>query len=213
MRRRLQLRLHQHDLVAHADDAAADGEQSARGVRAAVRRQRQHRPRRRGWRGSRTIAASSTRSSRKCSGCGARLGPADTRQADGVPRRGARHRAADPEGRGAERRRAAVDGAAERRHPGDLRRAREADVRSAGAGVPDRHDPRHHLHDGARSEPADLSRDRRRRIRTTRCRTTRTTPRRWRSWRRSTRTTSSSSPISWRSCRRRRTATARCSIT
>ena len=37
---RLQLRLHEHDLVELADDAAADGDQSARGVRAAVRRGR-----------------------------------------------------------------------------------------------------------------------------------------------------------------------------
>ena len=36
----LQLRLHEHDLVGVADDAAADGDQSAHGVRAAVRRRR-----------------------------------------------------------------------------------------------------------------------------------------------------------------------------
>ena len=34
----LQLRLHEHDFVEHADDAAADGDQSARGVRTALRR-------------------------------------------------------------------------------------------------------------------------------------------------------------------------------
>ena len=37
---RLQLRLHEHDLVELADDAAADGDQPARRVRAAVRRAR-----------------------------------------------------------------------------------------------------------------------------------------------------------------------------
>ena len=40
LRERLQLRLPEHVLVAIADDAAADGEQSAGGVRAAVRRRR-----------------------------------------------------------------------------------------------------------------------------------------------------------------------------
>ncbi len=42
LRGRLQLRLCQHALVAQPDDAAADGEPAARGVRAPVRRQRQH---------------------------------------------------------------------------------------------------------------------------------------------------------------------------
>ena len=41
LRRRLQLRLHEHDLVVVADDAAADGAEPAGGVRAHVRR-RQH---------------------------------------------------------------------------------------------------------------------------------------------------------------------------
>ena len=40
LRRRLQLHLHEHHLVAGADDAAADGDQSARRVRAHVRRHR-----------------------------------------------------------------------------------------------------------------------------------------------------------------------------
>ena len=44
VRRRLQLRLQQHDLVADADAAADGREQSARGVRADVRCKRQHRP-------------------------------------------------------------------------------------------------------------------------------------------------------------------------
>ena len=43
LRRRLQLRVQQHALVAHADAAADGREQSARGVRAAVRLERQHR--------------------------------------------------------------------------------------------------------------------------------------------------------------------------
>ena len=44
VRHRLQLRLHQHDLLARGEDAAADGERPADAVRADVRRQRQHRP-------------------------------------------------------------------------------------------------------------------------------------------------------------------------
>ncbi len=44
VRRRLQLRLQQHDLVAHADAATDGREQSARRVRTAVRLERQHRP-------------------------------------------------------------------------------------------------------------------------------------------------------------------------
>ena len=45
----------------NADDAAADGEQSARGVRAAVRRRRQHRSGGAAGAASRRTAASSTR--------------------------------------------------------------------------------------------------------------------------------------------------------
>src|SRR5215217_4073310 len=37
LRSRLRLHLHEHAVVAHADDAAADGDQSAQGVRADVR--------------------------------------------------------------------------------------------------------------------------------------------------------------------------------
>ena len=43
LRFRLQLRLHQHHFLAQSDHAESDGDQSARGVRAAVRRRRQHR--------------------------------------------------------------------------------------------------------------------------------------------------------------------------
>ncbi len=53
LRRRLQLRVQQHRFVADADAAADDREQPADGVRAAVRRERQHRSERSG----RTAAA------------------------------------------------------------------------------------------------------------------------------------------------------------
>ena len=100
-----------------ADDAAADGEQSARGVRTAVRRQRQHRSRRRGCA---RIAAGPQRARLGDRGSRAPAGRARrerSRQAGRVPRRHSRRRAAHPEGRGAER-----PGAAGRRpaggHPG-----------------------------------------------------------------------------------------------
>ncbi len=43
LRCRFQLRLHEHDFLAHADHAAAHGDQSARGVHPPVRRRRQRR--------------------------------------------------------------------------------------------------------------------------------------------------------------------------
>ena len=52
LHRQPELRLHAHDLVAQPDAAAADGVQPARGVREAVRRQRQH-----GAGGARSAAA------------------------------------------------------------------------------------------------------------------------------------------------------------
>ena len=52
LHRQSELRLHAHALVAQRDAAAADGVQPARGVREAVRRQRQHRSR-----GARSAAA------------------------------------------------------------------------------------------------------------------------------------------------------------
>ena len=68
------------------------------------------------------------------------LGARDRAKLDRVPRGGARHRAAHPDGRGAERRELPVV----EQPAGDpeLRGARAADVRSAGAGLPDRPDPR-----------------------------------------------------------------------
>ena len=60
VRSRLRLHLHEHAVVADADDAAADGDQPAQGVRADVRPGRQRR--RSAWRASRKTAASSTRS-------------------------------------------------------------------------------------------------------------------------------------------------------
>ena len=61
LRRRLRLRLHQHDFVAQREHAAADAAQPARGVRAAVRRQRQHRRARPAGAAAAASAACSTR--------------------------------------------------------------------------------------------------------------------------------------------------------
>ena len=212
---RLQLRLHQHHLPGAAPThAAADGEQSARRLRAAVRRRRQHRRRSaRRPRISRTAASSIRVTGEVVRAASAALGADDRAQARRVPRSRARRRAAHPEGRRAERhelprveRPAGI--------PDDLRRAREADVRPAGAGLPDRPDARHHLHDRPRGQRPHLSR-----------RSASPTPHHpivapparpgedRRSAPRSTRYHMSLFATTSRSCARRRTATARCSIT
>ena len=53
LRKRLQLRLHRHDRLAQPNDAVADGDEPARGVRAHVRRRGQDRSAGRAWRASR----------------------------------------------------------------------------------------------------------------------------------------------------------------
>ena len=99
---RLQLRLREHDLVELADDAAADGDQPARGVRAAVRRAghrgaarrapaaRTQHPRLRHAGGQRAAAARSARA---------------TARGSTVSRQHPRDRAAHPARRGAQQRR------------------------------------------------------------------------------------------------------------
>ena len=154
LRRRL-LRLHQHDLLAHADDAAADGERSARGVRDAVRHQRQHRP----GSAARPHAAGPQHPGQRERGA-ERSGAGHRRerpqQARRVSRRVARHRAAHPDGRAAERPRAAGGRSAGRRAE-RLRRARAADDGPAGARLADRPDPHQHVHAGARDQRPGVS--------------------------------------------------------
>ena len=99
----------------NADHAAADRKRPARGVRAAVRHQRQHRSRRRGSRASSGTAASSTSSTSRLAGLERVIGPQDQVEARRVPRLGSRHRAAHPDGRGAEHARAAGRRSAGRR--------------------------------------------------------------------------------------------------
>ena len=81
---RLQLRLHEHDLVGDADDAAADGDQPARGVRAAVRRRRIGR--RAPAHLARGPAASSTPSPPRRGACRARLGAQRSRRGSRLSR-------------------------------------------------------------------------------------------------------------------------------
>ena len=106
LHRQPELRLHAHALLAQPDAAAADGVESARGVREAVRRQRQHGPGR-----ARSEAAAAQEHPRLGDGEagepqeGART--AGSGQGRRVRRGGSRRRAPHSEGRGAERRRAA----------------------------------------------------------------------------------------------------------
>ena len=100
VRRRLQLHLRQHDLVAHADDAAADGDQPARGVRADVRAGRHAGP----ARGA--AAPAEERPRRRRPRDRPAPGPRRHRRqapAERVPAARPRGRRADPEGREAER--------------------------------------------------------------------------------------------------------------
>ena len=197
-----------------ADDAAADGEQPARRLRAAVRRQRQHRSRRRGSRRiatDRSILDSVTERGRDAAA--ARSAPRDRAKLDRVPRRGARRRAAHPEGRGAERPRAAASSSSRRGIPASVRRARQADVRPAGARVSDRPDARHHVHDGARAQRPDLSRRSACPRRIIRCRTISNDPAKLAKLAKINAYHATLFAYYLEKLRRRRTATARCSIT
>ena len=99
------------------------------------------------------------------------------------------------------------------RRAGDVRRAHQAAVRSAGAGLPGRHHPRRHAALRARPDGPHLSGERSAdRRASTAARTTAKIRGGSRSSRRSTSITSRCWRISSRSWRRRRTATARCSI-
>ena len=160
LHRQPELRLHAHALVAQRDPAAADGVESARGVRAAVRRQRQHRPG-----GARSAAAAAQEHSRlgdREAGRASKreLGPSDQVQGRRVHRGDSRRRAPHPEGRGTARPRAAGARAAAGRAAG-LRGSPGADARPAAAGVPVRSHARHLVHDRQGAERAAVSANRR----------------------------------------------------
>ena len=87
------------------------------------------------------------------------LGPRRPHQGRRLSRCGARGRAAHPERR-AQRSDRAADARAAARHPGTLRRARQADVRPAVARVPGRHHARRHVHARPRAELPHLPGDR-----------------------------------------------------
>ena len=90
------------------------------------------------------------------------LGRRDQGRLDRVPRQRARDRAAHPARREAER--DVGDGARRAgRHPGDLLRAHDADVRPAGGGLAGRHDARLQLHAEPRRQPARVPGDQRQR--------------------------------------------------
>ena len=82
-----QLRLHNTIAWRNADHAAADRERSARGVRAAVRHQRQHRSGRAARAHRSAITASSTSSASSCASLQQRYRPAGQGQVRRVPRR------------------------------------------------------------------------------------------------------------------------------
>ena len=172
LRARLQLHLHEHDLVGRARRTPLPMEINPRvaferlfgraGDAGAAR-----------WRACARTAASSTRSPRRrasCSGGSARRtarGSSD--YLDNV--REIERRIQRTE---AQQRRERDGGRRAGRHSRVVRGARGADVRPAGGGLPGRPDARLHVHDGARGEPADVSRRSASPSRTTTCRITAT---------------------------------------
>ncbi len=163
LRHRLQLRLRHHAGVGVADDAAADAEQSAAGVRAAVRRRRPGVAAAR--RRSRPRAASSTRRSRRWPGSGPGSGPPTASSVSDYldVLREVERRIQQAEAKNAE------SPLPDYERPGDrraraVRRPRQADVRPAVPGLPGRHHPRHHLHVWRRAARADVSGDRAERV-------------------------------------------------
>ncbi len=155
LQHRLQLRVHEHALVGDADHAAADGDQSARRVRAAVRPRRHAGPAPRArmqedrsildsHRRGRQRAAARARRRAIASGS-ASISTTSARSSGGSS--GPRRRTAST---------CRLD--APIGIPDVLRRARGADVRPAGGGLSGRPHARLHVHDGARSQQPHLSR-------------------------------------------------------
>ncbi|MCE2543757.1 MAG: DUF1552 domain-containing protein [Acidobacteria bacterium] len=167
----LELSLEANELVGQCEDgygcaysatlAWRDANTPARRVRAPVRRGRQHGPR-----GAAARAQAGPQhprfGGRRARRPGAPAGPRRPVQAGRLPGFGARHRAAHPDRRVAERPGAAGGGAAGR-HSGRIRGIRRSDVRSDAGGLSGRPDPRLHVPVRPREERADLSGDRRQR--------------------------------------------------
>ena len=210
LRRRLQLHLHEHDFVGLADVTAADGAQSAGRLRAHVRR-RQHVPKQRAARRKRdssildSLTGSLSRMRTKVSASDRQRLDDYTDNVREIERRlqiAMKASTVAPEEHARAGRRAA-----------DVRRAHQAAVRPAGARLPGRHHARRHAALRARPHGPHLSGERgadRRLPRRVASRRESTTDRGAREDqpvpRQDARATSSTS------CRRRRMATARCSI-
>ena len=165
----------------------SDGEQSARRLRAAVRRGRQIAQR------QATAAEPTAAFSIRCSEtCGLQNGRARRRRIarrGRIPRSDSRSRTAHSEGRGAGASRPCRSSERPVGIPDVVRRARQADVRPAGARLPGRHHAGDHVHAWLAKSAAGRSPGSACRTGTTRSRTISTTRRSWRSTRRSTRIT------------------------
>ncbi len=192
LRRRLQLHLHEHDLLVGAVLAAADGAEPAGGVRADVRR-RQH--------GGAAGRAPEARQQHPRLAVRQRRPPArrGRRGRQGAPGRLLRERARDrapaaDRDEGVHGRPVRHDRAG--RRPADVRRAHQAAVRPAGAVVPGGHHARRHA--ALRARPDRAARTRRARRRPPASTASRTTAR-----------TRARSPC----CRRSTSTTSRCSGT
>ena len=135
LRRRLRLRLLQHHLLAHADGAAAGGEQPAGRVREALRRRHD---RRSASRASARIAASSTRSATEVALRRARCPPPTACASATISTTSARSNGASRRCSSASSPPPAERAGRAGRHARGLRGARQADVRPADARLPER---------------------------------------------------------------------------
>ena len=159
LRLRLQLRLHQQHLLARPDDADAARDEPAawsssacsatstpasipRRARAALRKRRS------------ILDLVGERTHARCRPARAGRPP----QARRVPDVGPRDRAAHPDAPRRTRASVTPDDREADRHPGDVRRIREADVRPAGPRVPGRPDARRDVDVRPRGQPADAIR-------------------------------------------------------
>ena len=153
LRRGLQLHLHQHDLVVVADRSAADGTESAGGVRAHVRRRQFRRAARR---------AAQAGSQHSGFPDGQHVPPAHGSRRHRPQPAGPVHRGRPRDRAPAAHRHGGFDGRADRHEraggrSANLRRTHQAAVRFDGAGLPGRHYARGHAAVCARSYRPDLS--------------------------------------------------------
>ena len=158
VRHRLQLRLPEH-LVAQHHDADAARDQPARGLRAALRRCREHRPGRTAGPQSGRSGAFSIPCCRRCATCGGRSVPGTTSRSTSTWRRSGTSSGAFRRPR--RRPTGSCRSSTRRQASGLVRRARAPDVRSAAARFPDRSHAGVLVHGRPRAERHDLPADRR----------------------------------------------------